>query len=177
MKKKCTCCKKTKDTSEFSPRPNNRINSWCKVCNAERSLVWHRANPEKSAADHHDYEKNNREHLNEYKRNYQKLPQNRIKHNFYCSLRKTILGIRTGEKFCKQTGLKTPNELLSHLVSTIPEGYSLSDYGSKLHVDHIMPCSSFDLTDEKCRAKCFHYTNLRLIPKEENQKKAYKIIT
>jgi hypothetical protein len=33
---------------------------------------------------------------------------------------------------------------------------------------HIIPCSSFDMSDEEQQRKCFHYTNLQLLPAHEN---------
>jgi hypothetical protein len=35
------------------------------------------------------------------------------------------------------------------------------NYGSAWDVDHIRPCSSFDLTKPEEQAICFHYTNLQ----------------
>lgn len=35
------------------------------------------------------------------------------------------------------------------------------NYGAEWHLDHIIPCSSFDLTDIDQQKKCFHYTNLQ----------------
>ena len=48
------------------------------------------------------------------------------------------------------------------------------DY-SNAHIDHIIPCSSFDLSDEEQQRKCFHYTNLQLLPAHENLAKSNKI--
>lgn len=50
------------------------------------------------------------------------------------------------------------------------------DY-SNAHIDHIVPCSSFDLSDEEQQKKCFHYTNLQLLPAHENLAKSNKIIS
>ena len=41
------------------------------------------------------------------------------------------------------------------------------DY-TNAHIDHIIPCSSFDMSDEEQQRKCFHYTNLQLLPAHEN---------
>ena len=43
------------------------------------------------------------------------------------------------------------------------------------HIDHIYPCSKFDLTDLNQQKQCFHYTNLQPLWAEENKKKSNKI--
>lgn len=48
------------------------------------------------------------------------------------------------------------------------------DY-SNTHIDHIIPCSSFDMSDPEQQKKCFHYTNLQLLPAHENLTKSNKI--
>jgi hypothetical protein len=49
------------------------------------------------------------------------------------------------------------------------------DY-SNAHIDHIVPCSSFDFSHEEQQRKCFHYTNLQLLPAHENLAKSNKQI-
>ena len=44
-----------------------------------------------------------------------------------------------------------------------------------LHIDHIIPCDVFDLTDPEQQKICFHYTNLQLLPAKENIKKSNKL--
>jgi hypothetical protein len=43
------------------------------------------------------------------------------------------------------------------------------------HLDHIIPCSSFDLTDVEQQKKCFHYTNLQPLWAKDNIKKGSKL--
>ena len=62
--------------------------------------------------------------------------------------------------------------LKSYLESTKVEG---KDY-TNAHIDHIIPCDSFDMSDVEQRKRCFHYTNLQLLPAHENLKKSNKII-
>jgi len=39
------------------------------------------------------------------------------------------------------------------------------------HLDHILPCCSFDLSKEEDKKKCFHYTNLRPLLAKDNREK------
>ena len=51
------------------------------------------------------------------------------------------------------------------------------NYGEKWHMDHVKPCSSFDLENEKQQIICFHWSNIAPLLKEENLSKGntYKI--
>ena len=42
------------------------------------------------------------------------------------------------------------------------------------HIDHIRPCSSFDLTDPEQQKLCCHYTNLQPLWAKDNLSKGYK---
>ena len=45
------------------------------------------------------------------------------------------------------------------------------------HIDHIKPCSSFDLSDPRQQRECFHYTNLQPLWALDNIRKKDKIIS
>lgn len=54
------------------------------------------------------------------------------------------------------------SELKVYLENKFTIGMSWDNYGTKgWHIDHIIPCNSFDLTKEEDRRKCFHYSNLQ----------------
>ena len=44
-----------------------------------------------------------------------------------------------------------------------------------IHIDHIIPCSSFDLSDPKQQKICFHYTNLQPLWAVDNLKKGARL--
>ena len=67
------------------------------------------------------------------------------------------------------------NFLKEYLQSKFTEGMAWNNYG-KWHIDHILPCSSFDLTREEEQRKCFHYTNLQPLWAIDNIKKGNKIL-
>lgn len=68
-------------------------------------------------------------------------------------------------------------DLMKHLESQFKEGMTWENYGRfGWHVDHIIPCSSFDLLNEEEQKKCFHYTNLQPLWQIENLRKSNKIL-
>jgi hypothetical protein len=63
-------------------------------------------------------------------------------------------------------------KLFAHLEAQFRDGMSWDNYGRYgWHIDHIIPCSSFDLTDTDQQRKCFHYTNLQPLWAHENLSK------
>lgn len=65
------------------------------------------------------------------------------------------------------------NYLKEHLQKTaINNGYcnfDINNYsGQDYHIDHIIPCSSFDLSKPEEQKKCFHYSNLQILTAQEN---------
>ncbi len=94
---------------------------------------------------------------------------------------KSNLSIRM-RKFFKKNGSRTIDfigcsidELKRHLESKFQEGMSWDNYGLHgWHVDHIQPCTSFDLSKKEEQRKCFHYTNLQPLWAIDNIKKSNK---
>tara|TARA_R110002126_G_C10227527_1_gene479687 strand:- start:51 stop:635 length:585 start_codon:yes stop_codon:yes gene_type:complete len=69
----------------------------------------------------------------------------------------------------------TIEELWIHLESKFTEGMTRQNHG-KWHVDHIIPCASFDLTKPEQQVKCFHYTNLQPLWALDNLKKGKSVV-
>jgi len=71
----------------------------------------------------------------------------------------------------------TIEQLKQHLTSKFQNKMTWKNYGRRgWHIDHKIPCDSFDLNDPKQQKKCFHYTNLQPLWWKDNLKKSNKLI-
>lgn len=68
------------------------------------------------------------------------------------------------------------DELRRHIEKQFKRGMSWTNYGLKWHIDHIIPCSCFDLTNVRQQAVCFNYLNLRPCWAKENLRKGNRIL-
>jgi len=66
--------------------------------------------------------------------------------------------------------------LMYYLQCKFTKGMNWDNYG-KWHVDHIKPCSSFNLSKTSEQKKCFNYINLQPLWAKDNIKKGSKILT
>ncbi len=65
--------------------------------------------------------------------------------------------------------------VVAHLASKFQPGMTWENQGKHgWHIDHIRPCSSFDLTDPAQQRACFHYTNLQPMWAKDNLRKGAK---
>lgn len=65
----------------------------------------------------------------------------------------------------------TIEHLMKHLESKFQSGMSWKNR-REWHIDHEVPCSSFDLTDESQQRICFHWSNLQPLWKAQNLSKS-----
>ena len=61
---------------------------------------------------------------------------------------------------------------IEHLFS---DDMTWSNYGTHWTIDHIRPCSSFDLTDDIQLSRCFAFTNLRPVLRSVNYTKSCQV--
>lgn len=68
-------------------------------------------------------------------------------------------------------------ELWMHLEKQFTKGMTRENYGKYgWHIDHIMPCDSFDMNNAEEQKKCFHFSNLQPLWAKDNIKKGNKIL-
>lgn len=69
-------------------------------------------------------------------------------------------------------------ELCQYLEDRFLDGMTWQNHGygrDRWHVDHIIPCASFNLLDHAQQRICFHYTNLRPLWQTDNLRKGARI--
>jgi hypothetical protein len=62
--------------------------------------------------------------------------------------------------------------LVGWLEFNMTDAMTWENYGPFWHVDHVIPCASFDFSKEEDRRKCFNWTNLMPLEGIENIKKS-----
>lgn len=124
------------------------------------------------------YQKETR--TNEYSRDYMKKRRKDPFWRITDALRARVYTAMKRKKGVKSKttlsllGVKNFQEVINHLVCQFKEGMTLDNYG-EWHIDHIIPCSAFNLLDVAEQKKCFHYTNLQPLWAKENISKGNKI--
>lgn len=125
------------------------------------------------------YYNNNKDKKKLYVRNYKKLirKQNPIIKLIELQrgrIRKVLKNNKKSNKTIKLLGC-TGSFLKQYLESKFLPGMSWDNHG-KWHIDHIIPCASFDLSKSEQQQECFHYTNLQPLWAVDNLKKSKNIL-
>ena len=130
----------------------------------EQNRLWRKRNPEKNRLiqynNYHKCKKNN--------------PQFKITRNLRSRTRQALQGKFKFDSTEKLIGCSF-NECWIHLENQFRSGMTKDNYGTIWEIDHIMPCSSFDLSKKEEQFKCFNYKNLQPLFTEENRRKGSSI--
>ena len=129
-----------------------------------------------------EYRAKNKDKRNQRDRERRKNDLNfKIKVNLRNRMCKVLKGTNKSASTEELLGCST-QEFKNYLKSLWQEGMSWDNYGNPngdhsncWHIDHILPCDSFDLTDPEQQKQCFHYTNLQPLWGLDNLKKSNKI--
>jgi hypothetical protein len=195
MNKTCGKCKINKSTDQFH-KDSSKISgftSYCKECktlyrknNIEqfraRKLKWYQKKKlqkslipkqkkikDKNYKPAHKLKRKEKERLQrQTDLNFRMLGNLRTR--IYHAMKKDTKGKKTKELLgC------SIQEFKIYLESKFREGMSWDNYGKYgWHIDHIIPCSMFDLTNFEQQKKCFHYSNLQPLWAIDNLKKYNK---
>lgn len=104
---------------------------------------------------------------------YQRNAHFRILDNCRTRIYKALKHNRKSQSTLELIGCSL-DHLKLHLESQFHAGMTWDNHG-EWHIDHKIPCSSFDLTKSEEQKKCFHFTNLQPLWAEDNLSKAAKV--
>ena len=141
------------------------------------------------------WELKNKEHLKKTKIEYNKKNKSRLraiarkrvrgyyKNNPEFKLREYLRN-RVREVLKEQKSIKSqstfeligcsPKQLRNHIEKLFKKDMDWNNYG-KWHIDHIIPCSKFNLIDPEQQKICFNYKNLQPLWAKDNIIKSNKI--
>lgn len=142
----------------------NKIDEW--------QNDYSQSHKEEKAEYDKDYRQNHRIKINERHRNkYKTNIQFKILCNIRSRIRMVLKGISKSQSTIKLLGCSVKH-LKKHLESLFQNNMTWENYGKYgWHIDHIKPCSLFDLTDSEEQKRCFNFTNLQPLWATDNYNK------
>lgn len=141
-----------------------------------KSKQYYVANAEKIKKQRRDYYHKNKNTINQknkiYTKNRRKTDLNfKLRGNLRVLIKQALKGKIKPVSVLKVVGC---SDLAEHIRSTYSFGMTDDNYGNKegqWSIDHIIPLSSFDLTDPEQFTKANHYTNLKAMWHVDNIRK------
>jgi hypothetical protein len=176
-KLKCSKCKQNKSIKEF-PKNGFQRRRDCNKCRKIYKNKYNKLNNKQVNATKRAWRKKNRKIICAKKRLiYASNPQVNLKAKLCARIRGAITKGWKSESTLKLLGCSL-DFLKGHLQSQFTRGMNWNKVLSgKIHIDHIKPCSSFDLTKPNEQKICFHFSNLRPLWAADNLSKgdSYKL--
>jgi hypothetical protein len=178
----CSKCKQEKTLNNYVKDKNSKdgLKYKCKECSKEYSFIYNKINSQKRKEVSKKWKENNKEKTKIQTLLYQrknkerlyklstKYHKNRYNNDPHFKLRKllrdrifkTITRKKVTSKTKKLLGC-TFEEFKQHLELQFKPEMNWENHGEIWEIDHIKPCTSFNLLVEKEQQICFHYTNFQ----------------
>lgn len=189
--KMCNKCGKKKSRTEFYKRKKigNTVDAICKLCRGKYCKAWRKENPERVKAVSRAWTESNAEFSQKYHRAYKKQwkkghrqellekgrnpsIQLRMTKRLRTRIYHAIKGAKKSMRTVELLGCSI-QQFLAYVEARFKNGMNWANYGD-WHIDHIIPCSHFNLKVEKEQKKCFHYSNLQPLWAIDNMRKSNK---
>lgn len=164
---KCKSCQ-NKYAEEYRGKNKEEIN--------RKLRNYYYENKEKRLAkDKRRYESKKKEIIDQHKDYLKRRKLSDVEFKLRCNIRRRIHlvldGINKSENTLSLLGCSV-EYFKSYLESKFTDGMNWENYGSYWQIDHIIPCSAFDLTQEVNQKICFHYKNMQPLSTTENKRKS-----
>lgn len=170
--KQCLECDMTQDIDQFRIGENV-----CYTCAKLKTYKWRKDNPERfqkiceRSRQKDDYrEKQNKSKKERYHNN----PTERVSRNYRCHLRDYIFRGIVSKKIDKIVGI-SQEKMKDWLEFNFKPGMTWDNYGTFWNLDHVIPCSSYDLEDNDALYECFSWKNTMPVYCKSNLEKFNKV--
>ena len=165
--KQCKKCKTIFKNDEFR---SGRYT--CKLCENTFYKEYYYKNITNELEKKKKYRLENKEKVNSYKRIYRKNKYyNDISYKLESCIRARLYdALKNNKKENKTISYLgcSINELKNWLSYNFKDNMTFENHGNYWHIDHIIPCASFDFTIEENINKCFHWSNLAPLEVKKN---------
>lgn len=145
---------------------------------ADYNKTWKENNKDRELDNCRRWAKENLEHRRQYKRLlHQKQmqdPNYRLKRILRNRFYKVISGRSKVQSVLCYIGC-TVDELRVHLEKQFVDDMSWDNHGSYWHVDHVVPLTLFDHSNQDETAKAWHFSNLQPLKALDNLRKGSKV--
>lgn len=192
-------------TEFYFRKDTNTYRNSCKACCKKRAKNWHRNNREQSLKNKKEWHKEHREEnlikFKEYyrqdlqkskddRRKWREHNRDKIRNNFNKRYKEDVTfrlrcNVSSRIRDVITTRYKTSStlELLGCSIKFVKKWLEFQftdemtwgNHGNTWHIDHFIPCASFDIRDINEQKKCFHWSNLQPLLAKENLSKNDKI--
>ena len=172
----CSTCKRELPLSMFRKRASSSdgLMYQCKDCKDKIDNFYRKSEKGKIAAEKDRRRRRVLGIENEYEKKRRKYD---LDFNLRCRLRSrlsmALKGICKSEHTIELLGCSI-DYLRDYLEKQFEPGMTWNNIG-EWHIDHIVPCSYFDLTDPIQQRICFNYRNLQPLWAKDNQTKSDKL--
>jgi hypothetical protein len=183
----------SKDASLFYVINKDKVNKVKKIYYNSHKEQYFQYGKKKGRVEYQrDYRINHKESSSEYSREYRnknritlnakRLTKKKTNINFMLAgtLRNEIYNaVKKSKKIYKMKEVLgcTLDFLKQHIESQFTEGMTWENHGRfGWHIDHVLPCKSFDLSDSEQQKRCFNWSNLQPLWWYDNISKGAKIV-
>ena len=140
-------------------------------------------NRDKMRAYANEWKKKHKKRLSQLRKEKRKDINHKIKLVLRCRIKAALVRMAIyNRKYRYTSSINLLGDSILNVVKYLEKqfkpGMTWQNHGRDgWHIDHIIPCASFDLTDLEQQKKCFHYTNLQPLWALDNLSKGAKIIS
>ena len=169
----CILCNTIKSSTNFKTNKRSKT-GYFKTCNdCWKPIEW---NNDKQLMAGKKYALNNRDKLKQKWKNDSKKINRIIRKRLNCRIKDALFSMHSTKihKTNKYIGCDI-NYMKKWFEFHFKDGIGWHNF-REWHIDHVIPCSNFDLSKDEDQYKCFNWKNLRPCMANENIKKGNKII-